>query len=861
MGVESWTALRLRKGGSRRHSGVDELERAQAALTRTEARFGALMQASASVVWRAAPDGAIIEICHWNRYPSVQDAALANGWLALLHPDDRERVAASWQASVASATMVPIEYRIAPPGRSYRWVRATAVPVRGTDGTIEEWVGTLTDIHERKVAEEELRSREERYRLAARATKDAIWDWDLVTDEIAWGEAANELFGRALGDLGSMNAWWEDNIHRDDRDRVAASIGAVVQGTQTYWSDEYRFRRGDGTYAEILDRGFVIRAETGAAVRMVGAMQDVSGSRIAEAALRASEERLRLALHAGRMFAWERDLATDFVTRSESARELIGLGSGPAWEFASRVHADDRERAPAVLRGVWEEDTGHNELRYLRPDGNVIWLAARSVEVDEPGKPKRLIGVTFDITERKKAEAEVWRLANEDPLTALPNRMRFHVRFERALDLAQRNGTTVSLLLIDLDNFKDVNDTLGHDAGDALLREIARRLRNMARDCDTVARVGGDEFAMLVVEPLTLDHAVRFAEHVLESIRTPFAYAGRLLAGKASIGIAAFPDHEATVPDLLKDADIALYRAKTQGRNRVVAYAPEMRAAMEQRVRISAEIQGALGAGQIVPFYQPKVCLSSGQVIGFEALARWQHPEKGVLTPGYFGVAFEDPDLAELIGDAIIRHVAGDVGQWLSAGLDCGRVAVNLSSAEFGRPDLAEGVLQTLKRAGIPTANFEVEVTETVLLGASSERVAEALKRFRAAGVTVALDDFGTGYASLTHLKQFPVNHIKIDQSFVRGLGTSGHDEAIVAAVIGLGKSLQMQVVAEGVETQEQAAWLERMGCDVVQGYLYGKPMVASRVPWLLAEAKQAQSGAAEASRTEVRRSGAATSS
>ena len=814
------------------------LASAAAALARSEARCRALMQASASVVWRAAPDGTVLEVCHWSRFPGIQVAALGHRWRELVHPADRNRVAAYWDEAMACGRAEGIEYRIAVPGEGHRWVFARAVPILEQDGTVEEWIGSITDIHDRKVAEEERQSREERYRLAARATKDAIWDWDLVTNEIAWGEAANELFGCPVGELGTTNVWWVENLHPADRGRVLAGIMAILNGTGSHWGDEYRFRRANGTYAEIFDRGFVIRDDRGTAVRMVGAMQDVSDCRAAQAALRASEERLRFALQAGRMFAWERDLETDFVTRSESAKQLIGLESGPVWEFLARVHPGDRERAPAVIDAPSGPD--HAELRYVCPDGRVLWLAARSVEVEEPGRPNRLIGVTFDITERKQAEAEAWRLATEDTLTGLPNRMHFQARFEEALAEARLAGTTVSLLMIDLDDFKAVNDTLGHDAGDALLAEIARRLRRLARDCDTVARVGGDEFGVLVVAPLTLEHALRFAEHLVEIVREPFAYAGRLIASRASIGVAAFPDHEVAVPDLMKDADIALYRAKQQGRNRVVAYVPEMRAAVEQRVRISGELRAALAAGEVVPFYQPKVCLASGAVLGFEALARWRHPDKGVLTPGYFGAAFDDPEIAEMVGEVMVRQVARDVAAWRTAGAACGRVAVNLSSAEFKQPGLADAVLEILAEFGVPTESFEVEVTETVLLGASADLVAKALRRFHEAGVKIALDDFGTGYASLTHLKQFPVDHIKIDQSFVRGLGTSVHDEAIVSAVVSLGKSLNMQIIAEGVETQTQAMRLRGMGCHMAQGYLYGRPMPASEAEAVLLRAESA---------------------
>ncbi|HEV7439148.1 MAG TPA: EAL domain-containing protein [Methylobacterium sp.] len=679
-------------------------------------------------------------------------------------------------------------------------------------------------------AERDIREREERYSLAEQATKDAIWDWDLVSDAITWSEAAEPLFGRRSGEAGLTGAQWMERIHADDRDRARAraTIARIVDGTEDYYSDDYRFRRGDGTYAQVLDRGFAIRSETGAALRMVGAMHDVTERRLSEVALRASEERLRLALRAGRMVAWERDLRTGLATRSDNAAELLGIGSGPISYLLDRVHPEDRAHVEDF--SAYGGSLDSVEFRFRPPDGPEMWLCMRA----EQAEPERIVGITFDITDRKRAEARLWRTANHDPLTELPNRALFQARFKAALSEAERGGTGVGLLLIDIDDFKDVNDTLGHDAGDAMLKEMGARLAALIRPADTVARLGGDEFAVVLVAPYGLAEAAAFAERLVARLREPFRYRGRPLASKVSIGLAGYPAHHRLPDELMKDADIALYRAKSAGRNRVAVYAPEMRALTERRVAIAGEMREALAQGRIIPFYQPKVCLATGRIVGFEALARWQHPTDGIRAPGYFGSAFEDPELAKAIGACIIGHVAADMRGWLDSGLEFGRVAVNVSSAEFHQPDLAETMLGVLEAAGVPATRLEIEVTETVFLGRGSDCVSAILRRFHESGVTVALDDFGTGYASLTHLKQFPVDHIKVDQSFVRGLEQDGDDAAIVAAVIGLGRSLQTQVTAEGVETEGQADRLRAMGCDFAQGYRYAKPMIGTRIPWLV---------------------------
>lgn len=546
--------------------------------------------------------------------------------------------------------------------------------------------------------------------------------------------------------------------------------------------------------------------------------------------LRKGEERLRLALQAGRMFAWERHLQTDFVTRSDTAYDLIGLGSGPAQEFDANVYPNDKWRAP-----MWGSTTDQEEIRYVRPDGRVIWLEARSIVVAENDAEKRLVGVTFDITDRKLAEDKLWRMANQDSLTSLANRTLFQSRLAEALQHAEENGSSVSLLLLDLDDFKALNDTRGHEAGDVLLVEVGRRLSKAVRDCDTVARIGGDEFAIICVATEAED-ALRLAETLTSLLASPVLHEGRSLTARASMGIAAYPRHHHAPNELMKNADIALYRAKAEQRGRAIVYTAMARDRLEQRVRVLEDVREGLNGDQFLPFYQPKVSLRTGQLLGFEALVRWWHPGRGLLAPGSFGPAFTDPETAIAIGNLMVRRVVDDIRSFRDQGLDCGRVAVNFSSAEFADEDLAKRVLGMLGDAGVPPSCFEVEVTETVLLERSSENAYAILREFSKAGVSVALDDFGTGYASLTHLKRYPVHHIKIDQSFVRDLERDQEDVAIVSAVVRLGQSLGMEVTAEGVETQGQADILAMMGCDQAQGYLYAKPMRGSQAMAMMAK-------------------------
>lgn len=809
-------------------------------LRESEERYRALIEASTAMVWAAGPNGEFPQVAYSS---SIAEYAFdPQGWKTIIHPDDLDKSTAAWDEALATGKPLDVVERKLTKTGDYRWTHVRANPVRNDDGSIREWIGAVTDIHERVMSRKALAASEERYRLAARATTDAIWDLDLTTDEIVWGEAVETLFGHAPPKGRSSLAWWREKIHPDDRHVVADRFARFLAGGEERWDCEYRVIRADGSTATVFDRFFVLRDEQGVAVRLVGAIQDISERERAQTALQASETRLRLALQAGRMVAWERNLADDFVMRSENADTLLGLGSGDTTEFRARVHPDDLEKVENLFDGF---ETGHSEtieVRYTTPDERQIWLGIRAVKTS----PEKAIGITFDITDRKLAEEEIWQTANHDSLTGLPNRTLFQARFEDILARARREQTRVALVLVDLDEFKDVNDTLGHDAGDELLCEAARRLQAIAGDQALIARIGGDEFALIIEQAGDQQALEAFAERLVAAMRAPLQCAGRVLSTRASAGLAVFPDHHREAAELMKDADMALYQAKAEGRSRLSIYSPAVRSRMEERIRIAQEVGDALAADRFVPFYQPKICFRSGKIVGFEALARWIDPGRGVLTPGYFGAAFEDPESAIAIGNAVRGRIADDMAAWRDAQLAFGRVAINLSSAEFADPQLAARLTAMFREKRIRPDWLEVEVTETVLLGRSAEIVAETLHCFDDAGVTIALDDFGTGFASLTHLKQFPVHHIKIDRSFVRDLVTDADDAAIVAAVIGLGRSLGMIVTAEGVESAEQVQRLRLMGCDRAQGFHFAKPMAGSRIPWLLRNWDPARMFAAE---------------
>ena len=390
-------------------------------------------------------------------------------------------------------------------------------------------------------------------------------------------------------------------------------------------------------------------------------------------------------------------------------------------------------------------------------------------------------------------------------------------------------------MLFDVDHLKETNDTIGHDAGDLLLQTLADRLTNFFGKRGAIGRLGGDEFAA-ILERTDEGTLVVEAQAALDALREPFTYDGRIVDCQATAGGSVFPQHGASAAELLKAADIALYAGKERNRGGFLPFRAAMRADLQRRSSMISVARDAARDNRIVPYYQPKVSLKDDAVCGFEALLRWRHPTLGVQAPGTIAAAFEDLDLATGISERMFAQIIDDMRGWLDDGVEFGRIAVNLSPAEFRHESLVSRILERLHHSGIATSRIELEVTETVFLGRGADSVAEALNVFSREGVKIALDDFGTGYASLTHLKAFPVDVIKIDRSFVSNLDTDPDDAAIIDAVVGLGHKLGMEVVAEGIETNVQARYLLDRGCDYGQGYLFGKASPAAAVPFIVAD-------------------------
>ncbi|MES2127742.1 MAG: EAL domain-containing protein [Pseudomonadota bacterium] len=505
--------------------------------------------------------------------------------------------------------------------------------------------------------------------------------------------------------------------------------------------------------------------------------------------------------------------------------------------WADITHPDDvgnaREQMAALAAGTAK--SFKMSKRLLRPDGNLVWIDMSLAAIETaPGSPPLQLCMIEDVTEKKQSEALIWQQANFDTLTQLPNRRMFHDRLEHDILKCRRDGLRIAILFIDLDHFKEVNDTLGHHQGDVLLVDAARRIRSCVRESDTVARLGGDEFTVILAELEDVNRVDAIAQQILDVLQAPFALGQEQAFVSASIGITLYPDDARDIGDLLKHADQAMYAAKGAGRNRFSYFTPALQVAALNRMRLTNDLRAALKGRQFKLYFQPIVHLRTGRIHKAEALIRWQHPQRGLVSPLEFIPLAEASGLILDIGEWVFREAAGWIRRWRGDHHSQFQVSINQSPLEFQREGRGyESWFEHLRELELDGASMVVEITEGLLLDASSG-VTDKLLQLRDAGIQVALDDFGTGYSSLSYLKKFDIDYLKIDRSFTRNLAPESSDMALSEAIIVMAHKLDLRVIAEGVETPAQRDLLLAAGCDYGQGYLFAKPMPGEEFDALL---------------------------
>ncbi|MES2151197.1 MAG: EAL domain-containing protein [Pseudomonadota bacterium] len=567
-------------------------------------------------------------------------------------------------------------------------------------------------------------------------------------------------------------------------------------------------------------------------------IDDVSARRRTEQALQESEQRFRQLVALSSDWYWEQDRHYRFVDITGG----IGAKGGVA---AERYLGKTRwETVEGMAGSAWGEahiaavlaHQGFSNLEYatVSETGETRWFSINGEPVfDAAGAFRGYRGTGTDITARKLAEQRIHHVAQHDVLTGLPNRSLLQDRLGQALAHALRSAQPVWVMLVDLDRFKFVNDSMGHKAGDVLLVTVAARLRAALRESDTVARLSGDEFVVILSEHPEQRLAVDVVQRLMDAVAQPVLLGGKEFFVTCSVGVAVFPTDGAPAESLIEHADIAMYRAKKLGRNNFQFYTPAMNEEAQERVRIEGALRKALERNEFVLHYQPQVELASGRIVGMEALLRWQHPELGMVAPNRFIGVAEETGLIVPIGAWVMRSACAQNRAWQDAGLAPLKVAVNLSARQFGAPGLIDDVQAVLADTGLAASLLEIELTESLFMSDVGQAV-ELLHGLKALGVGLSIDDFGTGYSSLSYLSHFPIDVLKIDRSFVADIQRDANDAAIVASIIALAHNLKLAVIAEGVETAEQLAYLRRHGCDQMQGYYFSRPLPAAEFARLL---------------------------
>ena len=707
-------------------------------------------------------------------------------------------------------------------------VIASSSFLRDSDGAPVGLVYVASDVTERRRAEQALRESEHRYRTLFEGNPLPMWVYDFETlrfinvNEAAvrhYGFSKDEFLKLTIADIRPpedipvmMNTL--ATLHDRDRNRI------------------FRHRKKDGSVfdAEITSFEFV---SGGRRARLVIAV-DVTERRIAEERLRENEERYRLLFERNLAGVFRSTIDGRILEVNEALAHIFGYEREEILSQTSYSLYFGREERQRLMARLREQKTLSNiEMRMRRKDGSPVWVL-ENMNLLGLGEDGIIEGTIIDITARKAAQEQVEYQAYHDVLTGLPNRLLFRDRISVALAHARRSRRAVAVMFLDLDQFKLVNDTLGHTVGDGLLQAAAERLVRCVRADDTVARMGGDEFTILLSDLPDARAASTVAQKILDSISQPIEVDGHELFITTSVGISIFPDDGMDPETLLKNADRAMYRAKEAGRNN---YQFATRAAVEAahgRLSLERSLHHAFERQEFVIHYQPMIEVDSHRVLGAEALIRWKNPELGLLSPDEFIPIAEDCGLIFPIGEWVLRTACAQMKRWHRAGHDELHIAVNLSARQFQQHDLIAMIEQILDETSLPARALDIEITESTAMH-NVELSLAIMTRLKQMGVRISIDDFGTGHSSLSYLKRFPIDTVKIDQNFIRDLSSTTNDGAIISAVISMARALKLRVVAEGVETEEQLAFLRRQHCEAIQGFLYSRPLPADEFEATLA--------------------------
>jgi diguanylate cyclase (GGDEF)-like protein/PAS domain S-box-containing protein len=799
---------------------------AEEALRKSEATNRALLNAIPDLMIRMTGGGTYLDIMPADKNFKLvipYSEAIGKNIYQVLPPDTaRQRMQYVGRALATGETQI-YEFELVIDGEvCYEEAR---IAVCGED----EVLVMVRDISARVLMEKALRESEERYRRIIETTSEGVWVIDAENKTVFVNRQLAEMLGCTVGEMVGVPvlAFIDEKYHK----LAATHIQRFRSGGGAN-SEDFKLRRKDGSNLWVLVSGNPIFDEGGKCAGVLAMVTDITERKRAERELRQAEQKYRTIFENAIEGIFQTTVEGRFLTGNPMLARIYGYDS-PAELIATvtdiqrQLYVDPNRRAEfrraIELRGaVW----GFESQMYCK-DGRAIWICENAHGIyDAGGRLVGYEGTVEDITERKRAEETIQYQAFYDLLTGLPNRMLFNKRLSLELQRAGERQEMLAVMFVDLDRFKTINDTLGHAIGDRLLQGFAERVTGCLREGDTFARWGGDEFTALLPQVSDGGDAAKIAQRILEALKLPFYLEGHELYISSSIGISLYPQDGSDAETLLRNADAALYRAKEHGRNNWRFYMPAMNSQGSLLLMLENRLHCALERQEFAVYYQPQVNVKTGEISGLEALVRWRHPDLGLVSPGQFIPLAEENGLIVPIGEWVLRTACSQNKAWQDAGLKPVRVAVNLSARQFQQPNLVEMVAEILRETGLDANFLELEITESTLIQ-NVDFASAMLRDLQRMGAHISMDDFGTGYSSLSYLKRFSFHTIKIDQSFVRDLKNNPPDAAIIAAVSGLARCLDLRVVAEGVETSEQLDLLRSLHCEEMQGYLFSKPLSA----------------------------------
>ncbi len=742
------------------------------------------------------------------------------------------------------------------PDGSRIWLSISTTPVdlpapHAGHGVVASFVDVSSAVEGRRA----LQNSEQRFRDLTELSADWYWEQDAQFRFVDVSIGAQTRIGIAPQQFIGKHRWDFPWFNMSEADWAAHR--ATLERHEPFQDLQLRRREASGDVTTISVSGKPIFDAQGRFTGYRGIGRNITQRKRSKRSLREIVERFRSLTELSSDWYWEMGPDLRFTYVSEGIRKVRGVAPETLigkrrWDSDPTGANEDMARHRAIL----EAHLPFKEFVLARTnaDGKVTFVSHSGKPMfSENGTFRGYRGIARDITARVLADEKLARMAHYDSLTGLPNRTLLQARLMRAIARADRGQTLLAVFFLDLDQFKEINDSLGHVVGDAVLKEIALRLESCLRATDTVARLGGDEFTLLLEDVNTLEEVTRVADKVLAAISERFEVAGHELHLSTSIGVTVYPHDHHDADTLLRNADLAMYQAKQEGRNNVQFFAQDMSVRTDKRVDLLGRLRGAIGRKELQLHYQPQVDVRNGGILGVEALLRWNDPERGLIPPGHFIPLAEDTGLIVAIGEWVLREACRQAKDWRDAGLGSLSMAVNLSPRQFRQKNLVPMIAAILADTGLPAECLELEITESTMMQRSEEAVV-SLRALHALGVQISLDDFGTGYSSLAYLHRFPVHTLKVDQSFVRDIKSDRDDAAIVSTVITLARQMGIKALAEGVETDAQLSFLRARGCDSFQGFLFCRPQPPQDIEALLGHHQRRFATPGATSRTRKRK-------